>query len=96
MAKIMRHYSPKWMAAIGMITSFINGWTFPIFGLLYANILFVMMTPTFVPNWHKNRDYYCGLLLLTAFLMGILSFIQKYVFCYIGENLTYTFRVKLF
>ena len=45
MGKIMKHYSPKWLAACGMFVSVINGWSFPIYGLLFGNILFVMLVP---------------------------------------------------
>lgn len=95
MGKIMQYYSPKWLAVVGLFVSFINGFAFPIYGLLFADILFVMMIPQ-SPSFKSDRDLYCGLFLLEAFMIGILAFLQKYIFSYTGENLTYTFRTNLF
>ena len=95
MGKIMKNYSPKWLAACGMLISVINGWSFPIYGLLFGNILFVMLVPQ-LPTFGSNRDFYCGMFLLEAIVMGIVTFLQKYIFSFIGENLIFKFRKDLF
>ncbi len=46
----MSYYYPKWMSVMGFIVSFINSFSFPIYGLIYAKILFVMMNT-------KSKDY---------------------------------------
>lgn len=44
MARIMSYYYPKWMAVIAFIVSIINAFSFPIYGLIYAKLLFVLMS----------------------------------------------------
>ena len=96
MSEIMSNYSPKWMAAAGIIVSFINSFAFPLYGMIYAKILFVMMIGPRSPDFGKDRDFWCGMFLIEVFCIGVFSFLQKYLFQYVGENLTYDIRKKLF
>lgn len=73
MGRIMSHYSPKWMAYLGIIISIINSFGFPIYGLIYAKLLFVMMT-SFLPTFSDDRDYWCGMFLLLVAGIGIFGF----------------------
>lgn len=41
----MSYYSPKWLAFLGMLVSVINAFAFPLYGLIYAKILFIMLVP---------------------------------------------------
>lgn len=95
MGRIMSYYSPKWMAALGILVSVITSFSFPVYGMIYAKLLFVFMTP-FLSNYAEERDYWCGLFLALVVGIGIFSFLQKYLFTYVGENLTYDVRVDLF
>jgi ABC-type multidrug transport system fused ATPase/permease subunit len=94
-ARIMSYYNPKWLAYLGFVTSGINAFAFPIFGLIFSKILFIMMVPS-DPNYKSNRDFWCGMFLLESCLIGLFSFLQKYVFLYVGENLTCDIRKELF
>jgi len=91
----MSHYSPLWMALVGILVSIVNAFSFPVYGMIYAKLLFVFMTP-FLPTFGEERDYWCGLFLLLVFCIGIVSFLQKYVFMYVGENLTFDVRFALY
>lgn len=64
--------------------------------MIYAKLLFVLMGGLYNPNYGKDRDYWCGMFLLLIVGIGIFSFLQKYVFMYVGENLTFEIRFKLF
>ncbi len=44
-ARIMSYYYPKWMAVFGVFVSIVNSFGFPVYGLIYAKLLFVMMVP---------------------------------------------------
>ena len=95
MGRIMSYYSPKWLAYAGIVVSIINSFSFPVYGFIFSKILFVMMavnSPTFV----HDRNFWCGMFLILVFLIGIFSFLQKYIFMYVGENLTFDIRIKLF
>ena len=95
MSRIMTYYTPKWMAGLSFLVSGIIACTYPIFGLIFSNITFVFLQ-------HAHADYiplrndWCGAFIAFAFLVGILAFVQKLIFCHLGENLTYTLRRKLF
>lgn len=43
MSRIMSYYYPKWLAYAGVFVSMINAFSFPIYGLIYAKLLFIMM-----------------------------------------------------
>ena len=95
MGRIMSHYYPTWMAVVGFIVSLINAFAFPIYGFIYAKLLFVMMASE-SPNYKTDRDFWVGMFLLEVFGIGFFSFLQKYMFQYVGENLTFDIRKRLF
>jgi hypothetical protein len=43
MGRIMSYYYPKWMAYSAVLASIIDSFAFPLYGLIYAKILFIMM-----------------------------------------------------
>jgi ABC-type multidrug transport system fused ATPase/permease subunit len=93
----MSYYYPKWMAVIALFVSFINAFSFPIYGLIYAKLLFVMMSFNLPNNnFYEDRDFWCGMFLIEVFVLGLVSFLQKYLFLYVGENLTFDIRNELF
>jgi hypothetical protein len=76
MGRIMSYYYPKWMAVVAFLVSFINAFTFPIYGLIYAKILFVMMSFNLPNNnFYADRDFWCGMFLIEVFLLGFVSFL---------------------
>lgn len=97
MGRIMSYYYPKWMAVIAFIVSIINAFSFPIYGLIYAKLLFVLMSFGLPKNnFYEERDFWSGMFLLEVFILGLVSFLQKYLFLYVGENLTFDIRNELF
>ncbi len=97
MGRIMTYYYPKWMAVIAFIVSIINAFSFPIYGLIYAKLLFVLMSFGLpINNFYEERDFWSGMFLLEVFILGLVSFLQKYLFLYVGENLTFDIRNELF
>jgi len=95
MGRIMSYYSPKWLAFLGVLVSVVNSFGFPLWGLLYAKLLFIMMAPN-SPTFEHDRGLYCGLFLLLCFFIGLCGFLQKYLFMYVGENLTFDVRNELY
>jgi ABC-type multidrug transport system fused ATPase/permease subunit len=97
MRRIMQYYSPKWMAVVAFLTSLINAFAFPIYGFIFAKLLFIMMAfkdPRI--DYYYERNFWCGMFLLEVALVGIFSFLQQYLFLYVGENLTFDVRNELF
>jgi ATP-binding cassette, subfamily B (MDR/TAP), member 1 len=97
MGRVMSYYYPTWMAVIAFIVSIINAFSFPIYGLIYAKLLFVLMSFGLAKNnFYEERDFWIGMFLLEVFILGLVSFLQKYLFLYVGENLTFDIRNELF
>lgn len=90
----MKYYSPKWAGHLAMIISVIVAFSYPIMGIFFTKLLFVSMA-YMKPTFNEDRDFWCGLYLLLAFGVGIFGFLQKYLFAFTGENLTYTVRKLL-
>ena len=91
----MGYYNPKWLAWSGILASIINSFAFPVYGFLFAKILFVMMDP-YSPTYDRDRNFWCGMFLLLCVLLGLFAFLQKYIFLYVGEILTFDIRDLLF
>ena len=94
MRRIMSYYSPKWVAALAIFCSCVNSVASPLFGFILSKLLFVMMMPE-SPKFEDDRNFWCGMFLVLAFVIGIFSFFQKYLFTYVGERLTYDVRMLL-
>lgn len=95
MLKIMSYYRPRWLSQIVYIVTIINAFAFPLFGLIFGKILYVMMDP-YSKTYNKDRNFWCGMFLLLTIGLGIFGFLNKFIYAYLGENLTYTIRNKLF
>jgi ATP-binding cassette, subfamily B (MDR/TAP), member 1 len=95
MCKIMSHYSPTWLAYFSFVVTIINGFGFPLYGLIFSQILFVMLNP-FSTSFNDDRNFWCGMFLLLAGGVALFGFLNKYQFTYLGENLTFTIRKKVF
>jgi hypothetical protein len=74
MGRIMSHYYPKWIAVLAILVSVINSAASPVFGFLFAKILFVMMMP-YSPTFEDDRNFWCGMFLMLALFIGVLGFL---------------------
>jgi hypothetical protein len=63
MRRIMSYYSPKGIAAASVITSFMNAWSYPCYGLIFSKILFTLLMPT-APTYTHDINFWCGMFLL--------------------------------
>jgi ATP-binding cassette, subfamily B (MDR/TAP), member 1 len=91
----MSYYRPISLTIIGCIISIVISFGWPIYGLIYSKLLFVMMK-SFLPTFVSDRNFWQGMFLLLVILLGITNFIQKYVFLIAGENLTFDVRNLLY
>lgn len=95
-ARIMSYYHPKWMGYSAFLIAAINAFAFPLFGFIFSKLMFILMSVGHTKTFGKDRDFWCGMFLLECAIIGIVSFFQKYVFSYVGENLTFDVRFDLF
>lgn len=42
-SRLMSYYRTKWLSYVAIFLSIINAFAFPIYGLIYAKLLFVLM-----------------------------------------------------
>jgi ABC-type multidrug transport system fused ATPase/permease subunit len=95
MREIMAYYKPKWLAYMSFLISTVIACSYPVFGLIFGNITFILLE-NYRDDYLDRRNRWCGFFILFAFAIGLLAYLQKYIFGHLGENLTYTFRKKLF
>lgn len=95
MKRIMTYYTPKWMAGLSFLISAIIASSYPIFGLIFGHCNFVFLEHD-SPDYLHRRNIWCGAFIGFAIAVGVLAYLQKLIFCHLGENLTYTLRKNLF
>lgn len=95
MRRIMSFYRPKWLTSIGCIFALVASFVWPVFGVIYCKLLFIMMS-SFLPTFSDDRNWWCGMFLLQVGVSGIVYFLIKYIFFVAGENLTHDIKIKLF
>ena len=96
--RIMSFYRPMSLTFIGVAVSLICSLGWPLYGLIYSKILFIMMqfqNPKYL-TFVEDRALWCGMFLLLVLCLFIFFFIQKYIFYYAGENLTHDIRNLLY
>ena len=49
-SEIMKYYTPRWLAGVGLLSSFFAAFQLPLFGFMLAKIVFSLMKPI-DDNW---------------------------------------------
>jgi ABC-type multidrug transport system fused ATPase/permease subunit len=93
--RIMSYYRAISLTIIGCFISIAISFGWPVYGLIYSKLLFIMMQ-NFLPTFVEERNFWQGMFLLFVLLLGLTNFIQKYVFLVAGENLTHDVRNLLY
>jgi ABC-type multidrug transport system fused ATPase/permease subunit len=91
----MSYYRPLSLTIVGCFISIAISFGWPVYGLIYSKMLFIMMT-NFLPTFQEERNFWQGMFLLLVLLLGLTNFVQKYVFLIGGENLTHDVRNLLY
>jgi hypothetical protein len=87
----MKYYKPWWAAVLSMLSSMIGSLTFPFFGWIFSEFLFIIMAPQ-LPTYAEKRDEWSLYFLAMCLGMGFVGFSQKILFAESGENLTFDIR----
>ena len=87
----MSYYKPRLLAVLSFFVSFCNAVVMPLYGFIFSKILFVMLKSQ-SPDFNRDRNIWCGCFLIFAVCSAVIGFLEKYLFVYIGENLTFEFR----
>jgi len=74
--RIMKYYNPKWMSGCSILSSIVGSFSFPIFGLIFSEFLFIIMAgPTHLPNYAEKRDEWSMYFLIMCLSMGLVGFL---------------------
>ena len=74
MTRIMSYYKPAGFAFLSLIASVVLAFHMPLYGLILSKIIFVMLKPN-SDDFIKNRDFWCGMLLVLAAATFVFIFI---------------------
>ncbi|XP_060520770.1 ATP-dependent translocase ABCB1-like isoform X2 [Cylas formicarius] len=90
--KILKTNSREWLAlSAGCLASVLNGASLPIYGLVFGDILGVLVVvDDELLRWQANQ--FCLYFLYLGIATGISMFLQFFAFGYAGEILTYRLR----
>ncbi|XP_035228451.1 ATP-dependent translocase ABCB1-like isoform X1 [Stegodyphus dumicola] len=93
--RLLKVSAPEWpYAVVGGISAILMGLHFPLFGVIFGNILGVLALP--IDEIPEQRDFFCLLFLLMAITSGVFSFLQIFMFSIAGEKLTCRLRQMVF
>jgi ATP-binding cassette subfamily B (MDR/TAP) protein 1 len=92
----MSYYNPRWMGYSAFIIAGVNAFAFPLFGFIFSKLMFILMGSGYTKTFAQDRDFWCGMFLIECIMIGLFSFLQKWVFSIVGENLTFDVRFDLF
>jgi hypothetical protein len=68
--EIMRYYTPKWMAILGLISSVGASSTLPVFGFILSKMVFVLMDDS--DKFESDRDFWT--IMFCVLCLGIFTF----------------------
>ena len=84
------------MGYSAFIIAAVNAFAFPLFGFIFSKLMFILMGAGYTKTFAQDRDFWCGMFLIECIMIGLFSFLQKWVFSIVGENLTFDVRFDLF
>ena len=90
--------TPWILIPFGIVFSAIGGCIFPVFGIFWAKIMFVMQPDyiTKLPPSLDKIDEYAGIMIGLAVLGGSIIFINRSIFGILGASLMKTMRFRLY
>jgi len=79
----MKYYTPKWMAIAGLVASFFAAGQLPIFGYIFANMVFTLNRLQLATEGNYNqgtlsevesdRNFWIGMFFILCFGIGLSS-----------------------
>jgi hypothetical protein len=67
---LMGYLYPKSLAVLSIFTAFLNAFTFPIQGLIFCKLLFILLVPQ-RPDFVERRNFWCGMFLLLVICSAV-------------------------
>jgi ATP-binding cassette subfamily B (MDR/TAP) protein 1 len=91
--RLFKQNKPAILVFIGIIFGMIAGSVFPVFAIVWTKVLFVMMDDD---NMGSQLLLYCGLLVLIGVVSFTSTFIEKFSFGLIAENMSRNIREETY
>lgn len=98
--EMMKYYTPRWMAVVGLFASVVSAFQLPMFGYILSQFVFVLAlpldTPDQIADFSHQRNVWTWAFIGLVIGIGLSTFVQKLCFGFGGDNLTLKLRIKLF
>jgi ATP-binding cassette subfamily B (MDR/TAP) protein 1 len=91
----MSYYHPKSIAVLVLLSSLFGQISYACFGILFGELVFLLMKPI-DDEWMEDTNFWLLMFMISAIARGFFAFMTKFFSSYVGENLTFNIRVKLF
>ncbi|XP_054725068.1 ATP-dependent translocase ABCB1-like [Uloborus diversus] len=93
--RLLKISAPEWpYALVGCISAALMGFHFPLFGIIFGDILGVLAKST--EEMQESNSFFCLLFVLMAITSFIFTFLQIFMFTVAGEKLTSRLRKMVF
>lgn len=77
--EMMKYYTPRWMAVVGILASIASAFQLPMFGFILSQYVFVLAMPVDTPAniiaYQHERDIWTWAFIGLVFGIGLSSFI---------------------
>ena len=95
--RLMKYNYPVINVVFGFFTQFLVGFFGPAFGVLIIKTLFSMIKYVYDPEqMRKSVDYWVLLMFIAAIICLLFTFLSKWAFGIVGENITINIRRDLY
>ncbi|CDW90568.1 abc transporter [Stylonychia lemnae] len=95
MKDIMKYYKPNSKIFLAFIATFLNAFSYPVYGYIFAKVIFVMIGKS-LPTFIEDRNFWCGSYMAVTFGIGLFEYFKGSLYSALSENLTSTLRKGLF
>lgn len=93
--EIMQYYEPTWILVLSFVVPAIASLQFPMFGLVFTRILFIIMQP-WRDDFYTELNEWTLYFICICILMGTGGMLTKMIYTKGGEQCTYNIREKTF
>jgi hypothetical protein len=83
--EIMKFYTPRWMALLGLFASILASAQLPMFGFILSKMVFVLMDQS--ETFESDRDFWTIMFGVLCAGIFISTYLQKVAFGYCAESL---------
>lgn len=97
-SKVKAYNDPCYAVVLGFIGALLMGLVLPWFGFFFMKVEFALMIPpsSVTPNMKDEVNKWCLYMFCLAITAGLCTFVGKFSFVVVGENITMNMRRNLY